>query len=90
VKVPTFVFGSPWADRRHILALGGVVQNEHRQSRAVPGFGVFEHLPIAGRIAKRRDGPSTNFQVDALGLARIVVVKQELWFFAEDRLAILS
>ena len=31
-----------------IFSLCVVVQHEHRQSRAITGFGVFEHLLIAG------------------------------------------
>src|SRR5271157_1004062 len=44
-----------------ILALGVVVQNKHRQPRAVAGFGVFEHLLVAGRIAERGDRPSADY-----------------------------
>ncbi len=44
-------------------------------------MGVFKHLAVAGRIAKRCLGTAADHQVDALGLAGVVVVEQKLGLF---------
>src|SRR5262249_58312249 len=52
-------------------------------------LGVLEHLPVTGRVAERRVGAAANHQVDALGLAGIVVVEQQFGLFNQDRLPVL-
>jgi hypothetical protein len=46
------------------------------ESPAAAGLCVFEHLAITGRVAESHAGPPANHQVDALGLAGIIVVEQ--------------
>ena len=57
-----------------ILTLRIVVEDQHRESRAVAGFGVFQHLAVTGRVAECGIGPASDHQVDALRLAGVVVV----------------
>jgi hypothetical protein len=38
--------------------------------RFVADLGLFQHLPITGRVAERRIRPAADHKVDALGLAR--------------------
>src|SRR5262245_1530424 len=61
-----------------VFAYRIVVQENRRQPRATARLGVFEHLAVAGRVAECRHGPTADHQVDALGLAGVVVVQQEL------------
>src|SRR5439155_10933213 len=81
--------GQPLSRTVRILSLCIVVQHEHRQTRTVARLGVFEHLLVAGRVAERREGPTADHQVDSLRLAGIVVVKQQLRFFGQERSAAL-
>jgi hypothetical protein len=49
-----------------------------------------DRLPVGIHVIRGGgDRPSADHQVDPFGFARIVVVEQQLWFFGEDRLAIL-
>src|SRR5262249_12199563 len=73
-----FRIGQSLSRAVRIFPLCVVVQYEHRQSRAITGLGVFEHLSVAGRVAKRSERSTTNHQMDALRLAGIIVVKQQL------------
>src|SRR5437763_12625386 len=47
------------------LARSVVVMHQHHQPRAAAGLGPFQHLLIAVRIAKRRDGPAADVLIDA-------------------------
>jgi hypothetical protein len=72
-----------------IFALGIVVEHEHFQPQAVAGPGIFQHLLVAGGVAKRGDGPTPDLEVNALRLASIVVVEEQLRLLDQDGLAIL-
>jgi hypothetical protein len=50
----------------------------------------FQHLLIAGRVAKCRVWPPANLQMDGLWLPGEVVVQAELWFFCQKRFAVFS
>jgi hypothetical protein len=54
------------------------VQDQHHQPCAVARLGPFQHLLVAGRVAKRRVGPLADKQVDPDGLAGIVVDEKYL------------
>jgi hypothetical protein len=54
-----------------------------------PAPRVFEHLSVAGGVVKRGDWPAPNHEVNALGLAGVVVVKEELGVLGQDWFAIL-
>lgn len=84
-------FGVGQAERRAIgvFALCVVVQHQHREPRAVAGLGIFQHLPVAGRVAERGIGPAPDHQMDALRLAGVVVVQQQLGFLGKKRQAAL-
>src|SRR5438874_13816614 len=43
-----------------VLAVRIVVQDEHREPRAVAGLGVLQHLLVAGRIAEGRVRPAPD------------------------------
>src|ERR1700735_1387951 len=60
-----------------IFALRVVVQPEHRKPRTVASLGVLQHLLVADRVAERRTGATTDHQVNALGLAGVIVVQQQ-------------
>jgi hypothetical protein len=49
----------------------------------------FQHLAVAGRVAKCGEGPAPDHEVNALRFARVIVVKEELRFLGQDRLAVL-
>ena len=66
-----------------------VVEDEHFEPRAIARCGVFEHLTVAGGVAKRRMGPPADHQVNALGLTRVVVILEKLRVFGQDRLTVL-
>src|SRR6184192_2630269 len=72
-----------------IFALCVVVQDEHRESRAVAGLGVFQHLLVAGGVAKCRVRAAADHQVDAFGFATVVVVEQQLGVLGQERFALL-
>jgi hypothetical protein len=72
-----------------IFARRIVVQDQQRQPGTIARLGVFQHLPVAGRIAERNDRAAADHHVNALGLTRIVVVQQQLWLLGENRLAAL-
>src|SRR5262249_7801140 len=71
-----------------VLTLGIVVQHQHGEPFAVPGLGVLQHLPVAGRVAERRVGPAADDQVDALWLAGVVIVQEQLRLLGEKRPAV--
>ena len=73
-----------------ILALGVVVQYEHRKRRAVAGFRCIRAFGGPGGVAERGERPAADHQVDALGLSGVVVVEQKLGFLDQDGLPILS
>src|SRR5271168_282589 len=81
--------GQPQRGTVGVLALCIVVQDDHRESRAVAGLRVFQHLPVAGRVAERGIRPASDHQVDALWFARVVVVEQQFWLLGKHRPAIL-
>src|SRR4029078_13271029 len=58
-----------------------VVEDKHFEVRAVAGCGVFEHLAVAGGVAERGMRALADHEVNALGLAGIVVIKEELRVF---------
>src|SRR5262245_36088695 len=43
-----------------IFSLRIVVKHEHRESFAITGFRVFQHLPVASRVAERGVRPSAD------------------------------
>src|SRR5262249_53050862 len=66
-----------------------IVHDQHHQPRAIAGVGVLEHLPVAVRIAKGRARPTANHQMDALGLASLVVIQEKFRLLREERHAVL-
>src|SRR4029077_8307138 len=72
-----------------VFAFRVVVKHQHAKSRTAAGFGVFEHLLIAGRVAKRRIGTAADHQVNALGFAGVIVIQKHLRLLGQERLAIL-
>jgi hypothetical protein len=52
-----------------IFALRVVVQDLQRQPGTAAGLGIFQHLPVASRVAEGDDGPGSDLQVNAFGLA---------------------
>src|SRR5262249_61556752 len=58
--------------------------------RPAARLGVFEHPSVARRIADRRDRAAADHEVDALGLAGVVVIQHEPRFLGQERLAILA
>ncbi len=72
-----------------VFALRVVVQHQHHEPRAIAGAGIFQHLPVAGRIAEGRARAAADHQVNALGLAGIVVVQEQLGLLGQERLAVL-
>ena len=46
---------------------------------------VSQHLPVADRIAEGEARPAADHQMNAFGLARVVVVEQELWLRHQHR-----
>ena len=89
VNAPTLVSGKPVRRAVGVFALRVIVQHEHHQPGAVAGTGVLQHLLVARRVAERRVRPAADHQMNALGLARIVVVQQQLGFLGEKRPAVL-
>src|ERR1041385_4018838 len=71
-----------------VLAFGVVMQHEHHQSRTFTCAGVFEHLSVTVRIAKRGARTASNHQVNALGLPSLIVVQEQLRLFGQERLAV--
>jgi len=72
-----------------IFARRIVVEDEHFEPRAFTGPGVFEHLLVACGVAKRGDRPTPDHEVNALGLAGVVVVEEQLRLLGQDRFAVL-
>src|SRR5205814_1478779 len=72
-----------------IFALCVVVKHQHAKSRTTAGLGVFEHLLVAGGVAKCRVRAAADHQVDAFGFATVVVVEQQLGVLGQERFAIL-
>ena len=70
-----------------VLTILVVVQDEHCQSCPTTRFCVLQHLLIARGVAKRRDGPPADHEMDTLGFASLVVVEEELRLFGEHGLA---
>jgi hypothetical protein len=57
-----------------IFALCIFVLHEHRQSGAITGSSILQHLPVAGRVTEGRIRPTSDHQVNALRFAGMVVV----------------
>src|SRR5271165_4411548 len=76
------------ADDDPAILLCLVVEDQHREPRALPGLSVFQHLLVTGRVAER-GRPAADYEVDALRLAGVVVVEQELGLLGQERLAVL-
>src|SRR5262249_14382073 len=72
-----------------IFAICVIVHDQHHQPRAIAGARVLEHLPVAVRIAKGRARSTANHQMNALGLARLVIVQEQFRLLREERLAVL-
>src|SRR5262245_32509795 len=66
-----------------------VVKHDHRQAQAVAVPRVLQHLPIAIRIAEGDGRPPPDHEVNAFGLAGIVVVQEELRLLEENRPVLL-
>jgi hypothetical protein len=66
------------------------LRQETPPSRAIAVPNVFQYLPVAGRVAERGIRPAADHQVNALGLAGVVVVQEQLRFLGQERLAILG
>src|SRR6266481_1485565 len=77
----------PFSGTVRILSLCIVVQHKHREPRAVSSFGVLEHLSVTGRVAEGSERPAANHQMDALRLARVVIVQKQFRFLGQERLA---
>ena len=71
-----------------IFARRIIVEDEHFEPRTVTGPGVFQHLLIAGRVAKRGNRTTPDHQVNALRLTGVIVVEEELRVLGQDRLAV--
>src|SRR5213594_515517 len=82
--------GQPPRGAVRVLALDVVVQQQHREARAVPGFRVLEHLLIADRVAEGRARTAADHQMDALGFARLVVVQKQPRLLRQEWLAVLD
>jgi hypothetical protein len=67
---------------------GVVVQQQHLEPGAGAGRGPLQHLPVAGGVAERGIGPTADHQVNAFGLAGVVVVQQQLRLLGQVRLAV--
>src|SRR5579863_7779387 len=87
-KTADFGAGQALSRTVGVLSLAIVVQDEHREPDALAGLGILEHLPIAGRIAEGELRPAPDYEMDAFGLAGVVVVDEELRLLDEDRTAI--
>ena len=72
-----------------VLALCIVVQDEHCEPLAVAGLRVLQHLPVTDRVTERGIGPASDHEVDALWLAGVVVVQEQLRLLGEKGLALL-
>jgi hypothetical protein len=81
--------GKPLRRTVGIFALSIVVQHKHHQSRAVTRACVFQHLSVAGRVAKCRARAAADLQMDTLRFTGIVIVQEKLGFFGEKRLTVL-
>src|SRR5262249_47201958 len=55
-----------------IFARRIIVEDEHFEPRTVTGPGVFQHLLIAGRVAKRGNRTTPDHQVNALRLTGVI------------------
>ncbi len=71
-----------------VFARGVVVQHQHLEPRTGARAGPFQHLAVAGRVAERRVGPAPDHQVNALDLAGVVVVEQELRLLGQEWIAV--
>ena len=65
------------------------MENEHFQSLAATGPRVFQHLSVTGGVAEGGMRALADHEVNTLGLTGIVVVKEELRVFDQERLAVL-
>ena len=68
--------GKPLCRPVGVFAFRIVMHHQHHQPRTIAGPGVFKHLPVAIRIAERRVWPPADHQVNAFGLAGLVVVQE--------------
>jgi hypothetical protein len=66
------------------------MQYQHRKPGAIAGTRVLEHLAVTGGVAESCVGPATDHEVNALGLACVVVVQQQLGLLGQERLAVLG
>src|SRR5512132_1889835 len=73
-----------------VLALRIVVQHQHYQPRAVAGLRPLQHLAIAAGVAERRLRPLADGQIDALGLAGVIVDEKDLRLAHQHGLAVLD
>ena len=89
VKAPTLVSGNPCGRTVGIFPRGIVVKDQHLQPCAGARTRIFQHLPVAGRVAEGRVGSPADHEVNSFGLAGVVVVEQQLWFLRQERLAVL-
>ena len=55
-----------------------IVQHEQHEPCAAAALRVFQHFPVAVRVAERGDGPATDVLVDADRLAGFVVNEVQL------------
>src|ERR1700733_12364623 len=67
--------------RRIVRELADRVRMVYEQSKAGPitRGGPLQHLQIAVRVTKRRNGPAPDVHVDAHRLADVIVHKIQLW-----------
>ena len=89
LKVAELGVGQPARRAVGIFALRVVVQHQHHQPRAVAGAGIFQHLAVAVGVAERRVRAPADHQMNALGLAGLVVVEEQLRLLGQERLAVL-
>ena len=71
-----------------IASPASVDEHDHRQPRAVARLGVFQHLPVAGRIAEGGARTAADFQVDAFRLAGSRRELAAVWLEVEKRRAV--
>jgi hypothetical protein len=98
VKVPTLVSGNRRSQDlekvvhrrlRHRLPIArqhGLERLDFRELRLRfdDCWRLFQHLPIAVRVAERGVRPTPDYEVDALGFAGLVVVQQQLGFLGQE------
>jgi hypothetical protein len=73
-----------------IFASRVIVQDDHREPRAAASSCIFGHLPVTDGVADGEIWPSADHQVDALSLARVVVIEDELRLLDQHWLPVRS